>query len=371
MQAQPSAQAKPRVMVLDLFAGSFIPSRLPRLKAFHRSLSRMRIIANLAVEKDAKLAAKHGLQPGQVGCQVQLQEADCLTLSGDADATIGDPSVDAKIIQFAIDRLHRCDAVLIFGGPPCQPFSNLRSIAPTAEETAAGMYTVKVYLKIVSSLSQAAKKMCADKEPLVAFVMENPHGTKEYALRKCIRKDAVCMDLLDQLGASKHTVHQWSEYSTQAPRKTTDVWSNLPLQDTVGRSSAAARASTQAGEYGKYRERYGVVADLGSRGSNSKSKRRKLQQLLEEAENAGHGGDDSDAQVSGSSASDGLLDSAVDVAAVSDGESDGDYQAADSSSVAFRRSKWPDEFVRVVYATALQVLSSRRASQARTGGRAF
>jgi site-specific DNA-cytosine methylase len=101
---------------------------------------------------------------------------------------VGKPEVDDAIVAFNTARLRGpggeklCDAVLIMGGPPCQVHSDARARAPSDEELAASLTTVKANLRIVKRITDAAAAVPGG--PLVAFVMENPAGRKKNSMHR-------------------------------------------------------------------------------------------------------------------------------------------------------------------------------------------
>jgi hypothetical protein len=175
-------------MVVELFAGSHPASRLPRLAAFRAQLSNFRMVANLTAEVQEHLVARHGFTPGlQKGAQCGLRAEDCCHLSGE-EARVGLAAVDDSIVNFVVDRLQAadgsraCEAVVIFGGPPCEVHSDARALVATEEDIAASLATVEAYLKIVQRIKQAAEQL--QDGPLVSFVMENPNGDKNNSLHR-------------------------------------------------------------------------------------------------------------------------------------------------------------------------------------------
>ncbi|KAG2501809.1 hypothetical protein HYH03_000309 [Edaphochlamys debaryana] len=255
-----------RLAVADCFAGTFPVSRVPRLAALYAQCGYPRIVANVTAEAKERIAKSHGFKPGfQSGTQLHcLKAKNCLYLAGHA-GKVGNKKTDALILSFLTRRLvdprtgrRRCDSVLFTGGPPCNKHSQARADPPTEEEVASSMDVVKAWLGLVLAVMKAAAKLPAAESPLVFFIMENPAGTKDWSMDKCIERDDAAADLLKKLGAVL-TVHNWSQYSSTHPNKATHIWSNLPLQPYQAPETIAQRPTVTIPEGGgQPHERYTV-----------------------------------------------------------------------------------------------------------------
>jgi hypothetical protein len=149
----------------------------------------VRLVGNLTAECNESITKLHGFVPGlQTGIQARHLTADNSCYLSGEEAKIGTPEVDDKVVAFATSRLQGrggeklCDAVLITGGPPCQAHSGACQTLATQEELDESMKTVKSFLRIVKRIKDAAAAL--QDGPLVAFVMENPAGTKENSMDK-------------------------------------------------------------------------------------------------------------------------------------------------------------------------------------------
>jgi hypothetical protein len=302
-----------RLILVELFAGSCPMSCIVRLRGTLRELlnADVELVANVIAELNGDVVAAAGLDPCQVGVQLKLKEDNCCFLVGE-EARIGTPEVDGGIVNWVVERMWRADggraadAVLIVGGPPCQPHSDMRaSNVPSEEELDESMHTVEAFCMIATKIKAAAEPMgrqqttlvaaagvagavgnggrdggrevgsgsreCSNgggssdsnsEGPLVFFVMENPLGKHPFAMRKCIARSPSCSQLLAGLGAALPTWHQWSEYATNMPRKDTSVWSNVFTQPCMGRQGICYRASTVRDlNTGWYLERYTSAAN--------------------------------------------------------------------------------------------------------------
>ena len=317
-----------RLILVELFAGSCPMSRLMRLRGTLRELldADVELVANVIAELDKDVAAAGVLDPCQVGAQLHLEEGNCLSLRGEG-ARVGAPRVDDGIVKWVVERMwgedgrRAADAVLVVGGPPCQPHSDLKGGNPPSEgELRQSMDTVQAFCRIVGRIKEAAaatgveppvfqqqqqsrlirgpnagNSSSSSNGPMVFFVMENPWGRHWFSMRNCIdRTSSACCKLLAGLGAAMPTQHEWSEYATM-PEKKTAVWSNVFTESCIGRHSKCYRASTvQDPVTGRYVERYGSAAN------GDKAKRQRL----------------------------------------------ADYEPSDVAKVteAYERSKWPDGF---------------------------